>query len=106
MARKQFQTLSEPMYYILLCLTEPLHGYAVMQRIEEMTGGRVTVGPGTLYALVSRFEKEDIVRRVSSEKGKKVYWITDKGKQLLDEELERLESMLCDGAMILRGKID
>ncbi|MBN2259294.1 MAG: helix-turn-helix transcriptional regulator [Clostridiales bacterium] len=103
MARKQFQTLSEPMFYILLCLTEPLHGYAVMQRIEELTAGRVAVGPGTLYALVSRFEKEGIVSRIPSDEGKKVYCITEKGKQLLDDELDRLKNMINDSSSVLRG---
>ncbi len=57
MARKQLQNLTEPMYYILLSLIEPRHGYAVMQNIRVITEDRVKVGPGTLYALISRFEK-------------------------------------------------
>ena len=80
MARKQLKTLTEPMYYILLCLLKPMHGYGIMQRIDEITGGRVKVGPGTLYALISRFEKEEIVIKVSSDNGKKTYILTEKGK--------------------------
>lgn len=101
MARKQLQTLSEPMYYILLTLFQPLHGYAIMQRIEEMTGGRVVVGPGTLYALVSRFENEEMIVRMPSDEGKKVYQITEKGKQILREEWERLGSMVADGERLV-----
>ena len=49
MAREQLKTLTEPMYYILLMLSEPQHGYGIMQEIEKHTGGRVKVGAGTLY---------------------------------------------------------
>ena len=105
MARKQLQTLTEPMYYILLSLLEPLHGYAIMQRIEEMTHGRVAVGPGTLYALISRFEKEGIVERVPSEEGKKVYRMTDKGNEILEEEMERLKMMIQDADALTKGRL-
>ena len=54
MAREQFQNLTEPMYYILLALIEERHGYEVMRIISDRTKGRVKVGPGTLYALLSR----------------------------------------------------
>jgi DNA-binding PadR family transcriptional regulator len=101
MARKQLQTLTEPMYYILLSVLEPLHGYAIMQRIEQMTQGRVAVGPGTLYSLISRFEKEGIVHRVPSEEGKKVYVISKFGRDILNEEWERLKSMLSDGEALI-----
>jgi DNA-binding PadR family transcriptional regulator len=102
MARKQLKTLTEPMYYILLCLLKPLHGYGIMQKIESQTNGRVKVGPGTLYALISRFEKEEIVIKLSSEEGKKTYQITAKGKEILLEEYKRLNQLICDGE-ILRG---
>ena len=67
MARKQLQNLTEPMYYILLSLIEPLHGYGIMKKVETLTKGRVKVGPGTLYSLISRFEKEGIVIKVSTQ---------------------------------------
>ena len=57
MAREQFQTLTEPMYYILLSLLRDNHGYGIMQMVEELTEGRVAIGAGTLYSLLGRFEK-------------------------------------------------
>ncbi|MBI9012862.1 MAG: PadR family transcriptional regulator [Clostridiales bacterium] len=105
MARKQLKTLTEPMYYILLCLLKPMHGYGIMQRIDEITGSRVKVGPGTLYALISRFEKEEIVIKVSSDNGKKTYILTEKGKEILMFEYNRLNQLVCDGA-VLRGETD
>ena len=51
MAREPLQTLTEPMYYILLALTEECCGVDIMNKVEELSGGRIRVGPGTLYAL-------------------------------------------------------
>ena len=58
MARKRLETLTEQMFYVLLSLREERHGYGIMQAITELTGGRVSVGAGTLYALLERFEKD------------------------------------------------
>jgi DNA-binding PadR family transcriptional regulator len=104
MARKQLKNLTEPMYYILLSLLEPMHGYAIMQNIKHMTDGRVKVGPGTLYSLISRFEKEHIIKKVSTQESKKTYIATDKGKDILKEELTRLNQLVKDGNMLLVGE--
>ena len=58
MARKRLETLTEQMFYVLLSLREERHGYGIMQAITELTGGRVSVWAGTLYALLERFEKD------------------------------------------------
>ena len=62
MAREAFQTLTEPMYYILLTLTEECCGVDIMNKVEKMSRGRIRVGPGTLYAMLARFEKNQIIR--------------------------------------------
>jgi len=103
MARRQLQNLTEPMYYILLCLKTPLHGYGIMQKIEEITSGRVKVGPGTLYNLLSRFEKEEIVKQAKSTSNKKSYMLTPKGDEFLNNELYRLKQLVFDGERILKG---
>ena len=73
MSKKQnVKALTQPMYYILLSLKESRHGYEIMQYIDWLTDGRVKVGPGTLYSLLSRFEEDDYIEMVSSEDGKKV----------------------------------
>jgi DNA-binding PadR family transcriptional regulator len=94
MAREQLQTLSEPMYYILLALTEPMHGYEIMQTVAEMSKGRVKIGAGTLYALLARFEKEDIVSLVSDDGRRKIYALTEKGRGLVDREYLRLKDLI------------
>ena len=105
MAREQLKNLTEPMYYILLVLQRENHGYGIMQEVEELTGGRVVIGAGTLYTLLGRFEKEEIIQQVAEEDRRKTYIITEKGRQLLDEEICRLRMLLEDG-QTYRAKIE
>ncbi|CAK7019045.1 hypothetical protein CIW83_12720 [Tissierella sp. P1] len=102
MARTQLQNLTEPMYYILLTLTKERHGYEIMQTIEKLTEGRVVVGPGTLYSLLSRFQEEEIIRRVSDEGRRKTYIITKLGTEILEGEINRLRQLISDGEGILK----
>lgn len=106
MARQQLQNLTEPMYYILLTLTTPNHGYAVMKKVGEITNDRVKVGAGTLYSLLSRFEKEGIVNCVGNEGKRNIYKITAKGMELLLAEHSRLISLVEDGNKVLKGDKD
>lgn len=103
MAREQFKTLTEQMYYILLSLIEERHGYGIMQKISELTKGRVVVGAGTLYALLSRFEKEKIIVQVKELERKKIYKLTDKGYRLLKDEYLRLNQLISDGRAYFGG---
>ena len=97
MAREQFQTLTEPMYYILLALTEECCGVDIMERVKEISAGRVVVGPGTLYAMLAKFEENGVIRMTASEGRKKSYLITDQGREMLKKEYERLLVMVRDG---------
>ena len=103
MARKKLDTLTEPMYYILLSLTEPRHGYGIMQHVHETTGGRVALGAGTLYALLSRFEEDGIIENSGEEEKRKYYKLTEKGMEILKNEYERLIRQVADGAAALGG---
>lgn len=108
MARKKLETLTEQMYYVLLSLwEEPRHGYGIMQYVSDLTRGRVTIGAGTLYALLGRFEKEELIVLTDAGEGRKSYRLTDQGEQVLLDELKRLRQQAQDGADILerrRGK--
>ena len=91
MAREQLQTLTESMYFILLAIAhQPAHGYEIMKAVSDISDGRVTVGAGTLYALLTRFEKELIVRCTSHDGRRKTYELTAKGRQILAREYARL----------------
>lgn len=100
------RALTQPMYYVLLSLKESRHGYEIMQYIDELTDGRVKVGPGTLYSLLARFEEDDYIEMVSEEDNKKTYIITSKGNRLLNGEIRRLKSLLNDANKVLGGGLD
>jgi len=97
MAREQFQTLTEPMYYILLALTEECCGVDIMEKVAKISAGRIKVGPGTLYAMLSKFEENKVIRRTAEEGRRKSYIITDLGISMLEREYERLKTMVEDG---------
>ena len=103
MARAQFQTLTEPMFYILLCLQNEVCGIDIMAMVSVISNGRVSIGPGTLYAILQKFEDNEIIEKTREENRKKWYLITDVGKQMLDDELKRLESMLNDAKSTMKN---
>ena len=89
MAREQFQTLTEPMYYILLSLMEECCGVDIMEKVETISAGRVKVGPGTLYAMLSKFEENHIIVKTAEIGRRKSYVITDLGKEMVEKEYKR-----------------
>jgi len=91
--------LTEAVYYILLSLHEPMHGYAIMQNIERLTGGRVILGPGTLYGAINALVQKRWIEALSSEKDsrKKEYAITDLGRSAFTGELNRLKELIKNG---------
>ncbi len=102
MARKKLDTLTEQMYYVLLSLRRERHGYGVMQDIAAITGGRVKVGAGTLYALLERFERDGLILRTRTEEKRKYYRLTPEGERLLQTEYERIRRQAADLERVLR----
>ena len=98
--------LTEAVYYILLSLYQPLHGYGIMQRTEEMSGGRVRLAAGTLYgALNTLLERGWIVALPGEERSrKKEYRITAAGRQAVAGEIERLRELWHNGVAVTGGK--
>jgi len=101
MAREKLQTLSEPMYYILLALMEERCGVDIMKEVERISNDRISVGPGTLYALLDKFMEEKIIIETKVEGRKRSYIITEYGITVLKKEMERISSMLDEGKRIL-----
>ena len=97
MAREQLQTLSEPMYYTLLELTEECCGIDIMEKVKTLSHGRVLIGPGTLYAMLAKFEEKGIIRLTASDGRRKPYIITEIGRYELKKEFDRLQTMVSDG---------
>ncbi|MES2038384.1 MAG: PadR family transcriptional regulator [Pseudomonadota bacterium] len=89
----KYLPLSEATFYVLLVLTESLHGYAVMQKVEDISEGNVVVGPGTLYGAFSTLEKQGLINKVREEERRKYYQLSDKGRLVLAEHIRRLEIM-------------
>ncbi len=100
MARKKLDTLTEQMYYLLLALHQPGHGYAIMERVQTLSQGRVALGPGTLYTLLARFEKEGLIVLAKVEDTRKIYRLTDLGRDTLEQEYRRLRRQVADGAAV------
>ncbi len=95
--------MTEAMYYVLLALIHPGHGYQLMQTIEEISGGRVKMGPGTLYGVLTRLQKEKLIIIVSDDGRRKTYAVTDDGKDALRQEYERICAMASDGMNLVKG---
>ena len=97
--------LTEAVFYILLSLHEPMHGYAIMQNIDKLTGGRVTLGPGTLYGAINALVGKRWIVAVSAEKDsrKKEYVITNLGRSVFAGELVRLKELIRNGEDRVKG---
>lgn len=86
--------LTESMFFILLALRHPSHGYGVTQEVEALTGGRVVLGAGTLYGALKTMQKKDWIRLLDTARdprGKKEYQITETGRNLLEAETARMK---------------
>ena len=89
--------LTEAIYYILLAVRKPNHGYGIIQDINEMTKGRVNLGPGTLYGAINSMLAKNWITLYSEEKEsrkKKEYTITPEGRQVFSQEKDRLAELL------------
>jgi len=97
--------LTEAVFYILISLYEPMHGYAVMQNIEKLSNGRVVLGPGTLYGAINTLLEKQWIKSITKgyDSRKKEYIITDIGKSMVDFEIERLEELIRNGKNVVGG---
>jgi len=100
---EKYLPLTEATCYILLSLVEPLHGYALMQKVEVMSQGTVKIGPGTLYGAFSVLEKEGLIIKVDERDRRKSYMLTSKGKKILQEQVRRSEILVRNGIEITKG---
>ena len=91
--RKVYVPMTETAFYILFCLRQPNHGYGVVQTVDRMTDGEVKLAPGTMYGSLSKMEKDGVIRFVSEEDKRKLYELTELGRELLKLELKRIERL-------------
>ena len=96
MPRAKFQTLTEQMFYILLCLREECCGMDILDRVPAMTDGRVSVGSGTLYNLLEQFLQAGMIRETKVEGRKRSYLLTGYGREVLEKEYQRIRAQAKD----------
>lgn len=98
MAKKSLELLTESMFYVLMAFRNGEKcGIDVAAFVEQKTGGRVKVGPGTLYTILAKFEEEGFLRETAVEGRKRTYCLTKRGLEAYREELERLRRCVADG---------
>ena len=95
--------LTEAVYYILLSLMEPMHGYGIMQNVEKLSGGRLRLAAGTLYGAISTMLEKGWITALSGDgdSRKKEYVITNTGRDVLHAEYERLKELVNNGRTAL-----
>jgi len=95
MKRNKNLPLTETVYYILLSLLEPAHGYLIMQKAEELSDGKVRIAAGTLYGAIENLIKLKFIQPVESDDiRRKVYLITEEGKKVLLLDFERMKHII------------
>ena len=99
MPKKSMDILTESMFYVLMALAEaPMCGIDIASFIENRTGGRILMGPATLYTILGKFEKERYIAEILVEGRKRTYRITDRGQLAYREEVSRLKQCVADAA--------
>lgn len=96
MPREKFHTLTEQMFYVLLCLKEECYGMDILDKVPAMTKKRVTVGCGTLYNLLEQFLEAKMICETKVEGRKRSYILTEKGREMLAKEYERIQAQAQD----------
>lgn len=96
--------LTEAVYYILLSLIEPLHGYGIMQNVSKLSDNRVNLAAGTLYGAITTMLDKGWIMAIQGEKGsrKKEYQITQLGHDVVKQEILRLEELLRNGRELFK----
>jgi DNA-binding PadR family transcriptional regulator len=92
--------MTEAMYYVLLALMRPNHGYQLMHAITEVSNGRVNMGPGTLYGVLSRMQKDGLISIAENDGRRKTYQITQGGERALRIEYDRLKALIRDSKIL------
>lgn len=102
MVPEEHGALTEAVFYILLALHRPLHGYGIMQGVQELTAGRVVLGPGTLYGALNTLVEKGWIKQLPEGESsrRKEYLITEQGRLVFRRELARLEELVRHGRKV------
>lgn len=91
--KRVYVPMTETGFYILFCLQKPQHGYGIGQQVKKMTESELTISPGTMYGTLSKMEKDGLITFVREEEKRKLYCITNLGREVLDLEIKRIERL-------------
>lgn len=88
--RRKYVPMTETAFYILFCLRKPQHGYGIGLQVKQMTDGEVIISPGTMYGTLSKMEKDGLIAFYKEEEKRKLYYITEPGREILQAEIVRI----------------
>ena len=91
--RRVYVPMTETGFYILFCLQKERHGYSITQKVKELTEGQLSISPGTMYGTLAKREKDGLIAFVREEEKRKLYSITELGRQILELEIQRIERL-------------
>ena len=91
--RRVYVPMTETGFYILFCLQEEMHGYSITQKVKELTNGEVIITAGTMYGSLSKMEKDGLISFVREDEKRKLYHITELGKEILGLEINRIKRL-------------
>lgn len=104
MSRPKYQTLTEQMFYTLLCLKEECCGIDILDRVPAMTNGRVNIGSGTLYTLLEQFLAGGWIRETKVTGRRRSYVLTSAGRETLEKEYRRISAQAADYRAVFGGE--
>mgnify|MGYP003296359097 CR=1 FL=1 len=105
MPKKPMVVLTETMFYVLMAFQNgEMCGIDIADYIDNLTEGRVQIGPATLYTILGKFEKEKYIKEINVEGRKRTYVITDKGTDAYHAEVTRLNHCISDSQKTAMGK--
>ena len=91
--RRVYVPMTETGFYILFCLQKERHGYSITQKVKDLTEGQLSISPGTMYGTLAKMEKDGLIAFVREEEKRKLYSITELGRQILEVEIQRIERL-------------
>lgn len=91
--RRVYVPMTETGFYILFCLQQERHGYSITQKVKELTEGQLSISPGTMYGTLAKMEKDGLIAFIREEEKRKLYSITELGRQILELEIQRIERL-------------
>lgn len=95
--------LTDSTYYILLTLVEPIHGYAIMQKVQEISKGQMIIGPASLYTILKKLQDAKYIELLEDdEERRKTYTLIAKGKKILTNDISRRIAMVEQGKEVLK----